>query len=145
MSTDLRRTIARAEVERQRRPRSKWAPGSWAKAAAYNATKPEVRSPVIVGGDSMIRRPEELRDRCNLPSVPPLSETTETALFPYPEDHESNQGKKETLYIADVSLTQWLDLADRTEGEMVVVWFHGQRRYAWLARSQKAGGGDAKA
>jgi hypothetical protein len=88
--------------------RSKWAPGSWATAAEYNRNKPEVRSPVIVGGSSVIRTPEQLQDLCQLPTVPSLTETTETSLSLFPEEkegEESHDGKK-TLYIVDVSLRQ---------------------------------------
>lgn len=121
MSQDLRCNVAKTELERRRAPpRSKWAPGSWQKAAAYNATKPEVRSPVLVGGDSIIQTPEDLRDLCKLPSVPPLIQTTETTLYPFPDDKELDP-EKETLYVCDVGLRQWLDIQKVTEGEMVVV------------------------
>lgn len=138
MAKDLRQAIAKSELEGRKGPgpRSKWAPGSWQAAAAYNATKPEVRCPVIVGGDSMVQTPEDLRDLCQLPSVPSLISTTETTLFPFPDEKEQDPDK-ETLYISDVSLRQFLDLQKFTEGDMVVVWFRGQRRYAWLARSTK--------
>jgi hypothetical protein len=46
---------------RRARPTSKWAPGAWAAAAEYNRNKPEVRSPVIVGGSSMIRTPNNFK------------------------------------------------------------------------------------
>ncbi|KAK4152491.1 hypothetical protein C8A00DRAFT_34850 [Chaetomidium leptoderma] len=134
-STDLPRIIAKAELESRKGPRNKWAPGAWAAAAAYNATKPEVRCPVIVGGDSMIQTPEQLRNLCQLASVPPLTQTTETTLFPFPDEDDKDQDKK-TLNIADVSLRQYLDLQKCTEGDTVVVWFGGQRRYAWLACSE---------
>ncbi|KAL2138086.1 hypothetical protein VTI28DRAFT_7491 [Corynascus sepedonium] len=187
MSEDLRRTIAKLEVARRQAPRSKWAPGSWAKAAAYNATKPPVRSPVIIGGSSMFQTPEELRDFCQLPSVPQIIQTTEAGLDSlsdeeedqnldqdqeHDQDQDRNQGQdqnqdqgrdqqqgqeqvqdreqdndkdkdkdkdqvKETLDVADVSLRQWLDLQDVTEGDIVAVWFHGKRRYAWLAQSPR--------
>lgn len=127
---------AGAGPENQKGRRSKWAPGSWAAAAAYNATKPEVRSPIVVGGESMIRTPEELRDLCQLPSAPPLIKTTETTLFPFPEDKESDESK-EPVYVADVSLRQWLDIQKVTDGNTVIVWFRGERRSAWLARSAK--------
>jgi len=137
MPHDLRRIIAKTELEPRRAPpHSKWAPGSWQKVAAYNATKPEVRSPILVGGDSIIQTPEDLRDLLQLSSVPPLIQTTETTLFPFPDEKE-NDPEKETLGICDVGLRQWLDIQKVTEGDMVVVWFHGVRRYAWLARSKK--------
>lgn len=139
MTVDLRRTLAKTKLEGRKGPRSKWAPGSWAAAAAYNATKPEVRCPVIVGGDSMFETPEDLRDFCQLPSVPPLIQTTETTLFPFPEEKEQ-EPDKETLDIADVGLGKYLDLLDATEGDTVVVWFRGERRYAWLAKSRKTEG-----
>ena len=137
---DLRRIIAKTELERRRAPpRSKWAPGSWQKAAAYNATKPEVRSPILVGGDSIIQTPEDLRDLLQLPSVPPLiiphSNNRDNSL-PV-SDEKENDPQKETLEICDVGQRQWLDIQKVTEGDMVVVWFHGVRRYAWLARSKK--------
>jgi hypothetical protein len=137
MSADLRRTIAKAQLDGRKGPRSKWAPGSWAAAAEYNRNKPEVRCPVIVGRDTMIKTPEDLRDLCYLLSVPSLTETTETTITRSPQEIDSDE-EKETLYIADVSMRQFLDLQKCTEGDLVVVWFHGQKRAAWLARSTKA-------
>jgi hypothetical protein len=130
--------MAKAKLERLEAPRSKWAPGVWAAAtAAYKAgTFPEVRCPVIIGGNSMLRTPEDLRDLLKLPSVPPLTQTTETTLFPLPDEKEQGQNK-ETLDVADVNLKQYFHLQDSTEGDTVVVWFRGERRFAWLPRSRK--------
>jgi hypothetical protein len=121
MSENLRRTMAKSQLQ-SLGTRSKWAPGAWQAATAYNATKPEVRCPVIVGGDSMLRTPEDLQDLCRLTHVPTLAQTTETTLFPFPDDNEQDQDK-ETMDIADISLRQYLDLQDCTEGDTVVVWF----------------------
>ncbi|KAK4040577.1 hypothetical protein C8A01DRAFT_35442 [Parachaetomium inaequale] len=112
MAEDLRRTMAKSQLQSQ------------------------VRCPVIVGGDSMFRTPEDLRHLCQLPSVPMLTQTTETTLSPFDGDKEQDQDK-ETLHIADVSLGQYLDLQDCTEGNLVVVWFQGNRRFARMARSLK--------
>ncbi|KAL2197276.1 hypothetical protein P885DRAFT_77754 [Corynascus similis CBS 632.67] len=139
MSEDLRRDIARPKLERLQAPRSKWAPGSWAKAAAYNATKPEVRCPVVIGRDSIFRTPEDLRDLCQLSSVPQVIQTIETVLTFLPEEEpEDKSQEKETLDVADISQGEYLDLKNVTEGETIVVWFHGQKRFAWLARAQRA-------
>ncbi|KAL2138088.1 hypothetical protein VTI28DRAFT_7493 [Corynascus sepedonium] len=137
MSEDLRRTIAKSEVARQQGPRDKWAPGSWAKAAAYNATKPEVRCPVVIGGGSIFRTAEDLRDLCQLPSIPQVIQTTETMPTFLPEEEAQDKNEKETLDVADIGLGEYLDLQDVTAGETIVVWFHGQKRLAWLARAPR--------
>lgn len=117
--------------------RDKWAPGSWAAAAVYNSLpKPEKRFPVIIGGDSVVRTPDDLRDLCQLPSVPPLSQTTKASLLPLRNEKDRDQ-PAQTFQISDVNIEQFNDLRKRTEGNMVCVWFNGERRYAWLARSVK--------
>ncbi|KAL2138089.1 hypothetical protein VTI28DRAFT_7494 [Corynascus sepedonium] len=137
MPEDLRRTIARSELERLQAPRSKWAPGSWAKAAAYNATKPEVRCPVVIGGDSIFRTAEDLRDLCQLSSIPQVIQTIETMLTFLPEEEPEDKSQEETLDVADIGLGEYLDLKEVTAGETVVVWFHGEKRFAWLARARR--------
>jgi hypothetical protein len=140
MTEDQQQQPVKRAPESRTSRRSKWAPGAWAAAAEYNRNKPEVRSPVIVGGRSMIQTPEQLQDLCQLPTVPSLTLTTETTLSLFPgkeeQEQEAHEGK-ETLYIADVSLRLWLDLQKCTEGDMVLVLFRGEKRYAWLAKARK--------
>ncbi|KAK4251738.1 hypothetical protein C7999DRAFT_27815 [Corynascus novoguineensis] len=86
----------------------------------------------------MFQTPEKLRDFCQLPSLPEVTQTTETALGRLREEQEQEQGQdKEIFDIANVSLRQYLDLKRCTEGDTLVVWFQGKPRYAWLARSRK--------
>ena len=140
MPEDLRRTIARSRLQPKRRECwEKWAPGAWERAAQHrNDPKPKVRYPVIVGGsDNLAQTAEDVRDLCNLPSVPAVSSTTKAALNPA-ADQESD--KRHVYQIADVSNAQWLDLMERTRGDMKVVWFEGKSRLAWLGRSFKKEG-----
>jgi hypothetical protein len=134
MAEDPQLTLAKANYERIE---AEFGPDSWAAAEAYIPLRPEVRCPVIIGGKSMFKTAGDLRDLLQLPSVPPLTQTIETTLFPYHSEEEEQAQNKETLDIADVSLGQYLDLQNLTEGDMDIVWFRGQRRYAWLATSRK--------
>lgn len=78
----------------------------------------------------MFRTPEDLRDFCQFtPSVPPLTQTTETTLLPFPGDQEHQKGKK-TLNITHVDREQCFDLEDCTEGVSLIVWFQGKKRWA---------------
>lgn len=138
MTEDLRRTIATSMLESRKSVRDKWAPGSWAAAATYNSLpKPEPRFPVIIGGDSIVQTANDPRGLCQLPSTPPTSQTTKASLIPLRSEKRRDQATQ-TLEISDVNFDQFLDLQQRTEGHMLCVWFHGDRRYAWLAHSAKA-------
>lgn len=143
MPDDLRRTLAKAEPPTRQtpRPHSKWAPGAWQAAAAYNTTKPETRCPVIVGGDSVIRTAEQLRDVCQISCAPEIIETTTSGILALPKDEPEPELDPDVrpVRICDVSLRQWLDLKKNTEGKKVVVWFQGQRTYAWLVQSLEKG------
>lgn len=142
MTEDLRRTMTKTKLEGLNAPRGRWSPGAWAAAvAAYKAgTFPEVRCPVIIGGDGMLRTPEDLCDLLKLPSVPPLTQTTETEPLPSFSKEKEHSQEEETLDITDISLGKYFDLQDLTEEDTVVVWFRGQKRDAWLARSRKTEG-----
>ena len=82
----------------------------------------------------MLRKPDDLRDLCHLPSVPELTETTKAALLPI-GDRESD--KLHMFQTADVNYEQWSELRGLTKGHMVCLWFQGERRWAWLAQSLK--------
>ncbi len=138
MPQDLRRTVGKNQIERRKAPRSKWAQGSWHAAGAYNASLPPTRSPILVGGDSFIQTPEDLRDLLRLESVPSLIQTTQTTLFPFPDEKPDDPAKK-PVYVCDVSMDDWLDIQKVTDGGMPIVWFQGKKRSAWLARSKKPG------
>ena len=111
MPQDLRRTLAKNQIERGKAPLSKWQA-----AGVYNASLPPIRSPILIGGDSIIQTPEDLRDLLRLEFVPPSIETIETNLWP----------NKKPVSVCDVPVDQWLDIQDVTEGEMPVVWFQGK-------------------
>ena len=134
MPQDLRRTIAKNQIERQKAPRSKWQA-----AGARNASRPPVRSPILIGGDSFIQTPEDLRDLLRLESVPPSIQTIETDLWPMDgkEEHEFRNPDKKPVSVCDVDMRQWLGIQKMTEGEMPVVWFQGKKRLAWLATAKK--------
>ena len=133
MPQDLRRTLAKIQAERRKAPLSKWQA-----AGAYNASLPPTRSPILIGGDSFIQTPEDLRDLLRLESVPSLIQTTQTALYPFPDEKPDDPDKK-PVYVCDISMDDWLDIQKVTEGGMPIVWFQGKRRSAWLARSKKLG------
>lgn len=81
--------------------------------------------------------PEDVCDLSTCPSVPAVSSTTKAALHPAADQ----QSDKQHIYqITDVSNAQWLDLMERTRGDMKVVWVEGKRRLAWLARPVKKEG-----
>ncbi|KAL2256890.1 hypothetical protein VTK26DRAFT_966 [Humicola hyalothermophila] len=82
----------------------------------------------------MLEKPEDLHDFCGLPSVPQLAETTRTGLV---AGLDREDDKLHVFQIADVNWGQWYDLRRRTEGEVVIVWFQGRRRWCWLPRKLK--------
>lgn len=84
----------------------------------------------------MIRTPEELRDFCKLPEVPPVSQTTKTTLLPL---HDAPPELNPRVFqISDVNFAQLVELQKRMDGEMICLWFCEERRYAWLPRAPKA-------
>jgi len=148
MAPDLRRTVSEEQLLKQklRDAQPKPAPGAWAAAAEYARTRPEQRFPVIIDANSLFRKPEDLRDFSHLPSVPPVTQTTETTLVPVAskkgktaqDKHQMESEEQETTFqISDVNIEQIWDLMQRTEGDRICVWFRGERRMAWLARSVK--------
>ena len=143
MPKDLRGTLAKAELQTRQlpRPRSKWVPGAWQAAAAYNATKPETQCPVVVGGDSIIQTPEQLREVCHMSYVPEIIETTTSGILALPngEPEPEHDPDVRPVQVCDVSLRQCLDLKKATGGKKIVVWFHGRRTYAWLVQSLEKG------
>ncbi len=133
MPQDLRRTLAKTQAERRKAPLSKWQA-----AGAYNASLPPIRCPILIGGDSFIKTPEDLRDLLRLESIPSLIQTTQKTLYPFPDKKPDDPDKK-PVCVCDVSMDDWLDIQKMTEGGMPIVWFQGKRRSAWLARSKKLG------
>ena len=139
MAEDLRRTVAnRLQTQNRDGPQSKWAPGSWAMAAKPNASKRlGKRFPVIISADSLVRTPDDLRKFCHLQSVPPVAQTTKTTLLPLTDEKGGEEKAPMSFRVSEVDRRRFLDLQKRTEGDLICVWFHGERRYAWLARSWK--------
>ncbi len=129
MTDDLRRRAAELMMQKVQSSRDKWAPGAWQAAAAYNATKPEVRCPVVLGGDSMFQTPEDLSNFRQLPQVPAVIKTVRSTLLDKaPEPlHEDNM-----VQVMDVSQREFIELTKRTQGKAILVWFGGKSRYAWV-------------
>lgn len=73
--------------------------------------------------------------------VPEIIETTTSGILGLPngEPEPENDPDVRPVRICDLSLRQWLDLKKNTEGKKVVVWFQGQRTYAWLVQSLEKG------
>jgi hypothetical protein len=135
MSADLRRVVAKSWLK-EKGVRDKWAPGAWQAAAVYNSTpRPEPRYPVIIGGDSFIKTADDLRDFCQLPSLPAVAETTTCSMMPL---RNEKQREVQTVHIANDNWRQRHDLQERTEGKLTCLWFGGERRLAWLAWRPKA-------
>ena len=140
MTADMRRIVATSRVQK-RDPREKWAPGSWQAAAAYNATKPEVRYPVVLGGNSMFRTPDDLRSFRHLQYLPTVVSTTKSAtLGSFNGKAPQRRDDDEAVQVMEVSQREYLDHKKSTQGDAICVWFGGQTRFAWVARSVKGGG-----
>lgn len=136
MSQDLRRTVAKSGLYKQEYPRDKWAPGSWQAAAAYHAVKPEVRCPVVLGGDSMFGTPEELRDFSQLSHVPVVKKTIRSTFRGFPNGKAPEPvDEHDVIQVMDISQREVVELKKRTQGTMILVWFGGKPRYAWVPRS----------
>jgi len=136
MSNNLRIALTRSQLAK-RKGNSKWAPGAWQAAAKYYATAniPERRIPVIISADGAFPSPEALKEFFHLLSVPQVAPTTKTTLRPLKDTIDEEISAD--LQVTDVSMSQYRELKRRTEGNLVVIWFCGERRYAWFARSLK--------
>ena len=145
MAEDLGRIVSGLHMQNRDGPRSKWAPGSWAMAAEPNASKRlGKRFPVIISADSLVRTPDDLRKFCHLQSVPPVAQTTKTALLPLADEKSGEEKDPKSFRVSEVDRRRFLDLQKRTEGDLICVWFHRERRYAWLTRSLKKEEGEVK-
>lgn len=65
-------------------------------------TWPKIRCPVVIGGDSILRTAEDLRNLCQLSSVPLVIQTTKTNLIPLPGEEDDKN--KVPVHISDVSV-----------------------------------------
>ena len=137
MAEDQRWKAAHFRSQKQASCASKWAPGAW--KAAREAESLELpffkRCPVIISADGMMKTPGDLCDFLNLPSVPPITETTK--VYSTTVGEREGEQDKATFQITDIDSYEWLDLKRRTEGKTVLLWFQGGKRSAWFAQSPK--------
>ncbi|KAK2757258.1 hypothetical protein FQN54_004772 [Arachnomyces sp. PD_36] len=120
------------------KPLSPWPAEAWVQA--YEARKrghvePEKRFPVIITSSTgPFPTPDKVKEVVDLPSTPEVKRTTRTTLS---EVSDATELEKQEVEYCDVNWKQLVRVRDYSEGNNVIVWFQGKRRFAWLAHSVK--------
>lgn len=107
-----------------------WPPEAWHAAreqAMLGVPEAEKRFPVIIASSTgPFTTPEKLQKVADLSSVPEVKQTILTSIL---EEKSKELEKKEVQY-CDVNWKQLVRVYDYSEGEDVVVWFQGKKRFA---------------
>lgn len=132
---------------------SPWSKEAWQAAAERfraGVVEPERRFPVIItslGGP--FTSAQKLKEVAGLSSVPEVHWTTRSSIWdPEEEEAEEEEGGKgaedkkprERVQYCDVNWNQLLRVKEYSDGENLLVWFQGKKRFAWLALSTKQKG-----
>lgn len=123
---------------------SPWSREAWEAAAARHragVVQPEPRFPIIITcSTGPFTTPQKLQEAAGLSSLPDVQWTARTSVF----DSEGEEGSKgpdgekpEKVQYCDVNWEQLIQVKEYSDGEDVLVWFKGKKRFAWLAHSVK--------
>ncbi|KFY12886.1 hypothetical protein V491_06606 [Pseudogymnoascus sp. VKM F-3775] len=115
---------------------SPWSPEVYRGAAgAYlsGTDKPPLRFPIIISKDGLFPTAEKLQQFANIPMLPDMRTTKIVSISRTNEDGPPVDGKE--VQICDVDCNQKFKIEGTTKGEILYVWFMGETRAAWLARS----------
>ena len=128
---------------------SPWSGEAWQAAAAKSragVVEPEPRFPIIITSSTgPFTTPEKLQKAAGLSSLPDVQWTTRTSLLDSEgekESRSSDSGNPEKVQYCDVNWKQLVQIKEYSDGEDVIVWFKGKKRFAWLAHSVKQKSGD---
>lgn len=141
--SQLGRRIVETRIAKEQAPRDPpWLPEEWHKAGRSRVKEPEKRYPVIISSSTgVLRTARHLQELAGLPSLPCVLSTTIAPLSDKVDRAgRGNNGKEpERVQYCEVNWEQLAQIYERTNGEDVIVWFQGEKRFAWLARSVKPG------
>jgi hypothetical protein len=127
-----------------------WSGEMWQAAAAAGRagkTKPESQHPIIVNNSTgLFMTPQKLQEIVDLPSLPDVRRTTKTSLSGPKTEEEANikNPNPEKVQYCHVKWDQFRRVQEYSDGEIVIVWIQGKKRYAWQAHSVKQKNGSTE-
>lgn len=134
MSDDLRVRFAKFEADKklkEQRPSAPWSPEAWeaTRKAYMSGWRPlDEPHPVVISPNSLVTSPERLQELLHLETTPKAYKTTTTELGDPGEDFQPQE-----VEICEIKKWQAWSFQHKTEGERFTVWFHGEKRFAWMA------------
>ncbi|KAK2799173.1 hypothetical protein FQN50_008562 [Emmonsiellopsis sp. PD_5] len=143
----LEREYEEAMIKKSNQKKFPWSPEAW-KAAGEAHVRGEYRGissqrfPILFtpSGPGPFTTPEKIQEAGSLESAPGVIWSTESQWGPIelePTEEDSQKNGKARVQYCDVGFKEWKRIKEKTEGEDVVIWFNGKRRFAWLAHSMK--------
>ncbi|KAK2823000.1 hypothetical protein FQN49_007571, partial [Arthroderma sp. PD_2] len=129
---------ARFEANKASKERSPWAPGVWeaSREDCRNGTLKKVTWPVLITTSGPFTSPVKVQEIVNLPSPPEVKSGSEATLECIREE-PSEPREEDKVQYCEVEDTHFHMIKDRSHGESILIWFHGELRGAWLAYALK--------
>ncbi|KAF3479658.1 uncharacterized protein GIQ15_06634 [Arthroderma uncinatum] len=99
-----------------------------------NGTVKKLWTPILITSSGPFTSPEKVQEVLKLPSTPKMGSAPTASLF---EEESIAAEREDRVQYCEVETDHRYTIMRQSYGEMVMIWFHGGRRNAWLAYGLK--------